>query len=159
MQYEREIYIRDGLLLPLAKLGVCVIVLIVNCVNMLSEYPAITSVTVWMTIFALCFNLFVICRLVPSALKHTIYLFREGDWDVIMMQGELQEIKLLDHSPHYSMPRGKVANAVLLYVNGEELYCMSAEGLTIGKEMIVRYLPKSKIVLSWRNAYEEESPF
>lgn len=159
MQYEREIYIRDGLLLPIAKLGVGLIVLIVNCINILSEYPTITSVTVWMMFFALWFVLLVIRRLIPSALKHTIYLFMEGDWDAIMMRGELQGIKLIDHSPNYSMPGGAVVKAVLLYINGEELYCMSAEELTIGKEIIVRYLPKSKIVLSWHNVYTKESPF
>ena len=161
MEFSREDYIKDGLLVQMARLAIGFAVLIVCGIGMLRERLSITSEFLWMAIFALLFLIVFLYGIIPSALKYTWPLLWEGEADTTVVQGELQQIVPVTHSPRYatSWPSVKVMRAVLLHIDGRELYCMSAEGLTVGKQLIVRYLPRSRVVLSWRTDSDDYSPF
>ena len=167
MEFSRENYIVQGLLAPMAGLAIALAVLILFAVGIF-QYPlTIRSPYLWGTVFCLFFVFLLLYGRIDGALKYTWALWREGEGDVQVIRGELQRIVPVEHSPVYSktwlltgeMKRNKALKAVLLYVGDKELYCLSKEGLTPGRKLVVRYLPKSRVVLSWRSDPDDFSPF
>lgn len=157
MEFSLEEYIKYGLLVPIAQIGIALVVFVLNIISLLYHHFANASASILMALFALVFMLLVLHRQIPSALKYTRYLFIEGEWNAVTLQGELQDIVVLNNSPNYHILGETAAKAALITIKGEEFYFMSAKGLTIGNDLIVRYLPQSRVVLSWRNA--SHSPF
>lgn len=157
MEFSFEEYAKKGLLLPLAQIGIAVAVFVLNIISLVYCHFENGSASIVMVLFALGFMFLVMCKQTLSGLKHTWYLITEREWDAVVMQGEVQDVVSLKYSPNYCMPGETTAKAALLTIDGEELYLMSADGLAVGKALIIRYLPKSRVVLSWRSAVE--SPF
>lgn len=163
MEFNREAYILHGLLVPLFGLVIALSVLLWSVPGLFQGPLTIHSGSLWMALFSVAFIAGLLYSNISGAWKYTWHLFREGEADTTVIRDELQEIILVKHSPRYpplpSSDTGMRTRAVLLHMGGRELYCMSGEGLTVGKKLQVRYLPRSRIVLSWRAISEDGSPF
>lgn len=163
MEFSREKYIVQGLLAPMAGLAIALAVLILFTVGLFQNPLTIRSPYLWGTVFCLFFIFLLLYDVIDGALKYTWALWREGEGDVQMIRGEFQRIVPVEHSPIYSktwlltgvMKRNKALKAVLLYVGDKELYCLSKEGLLPGRKLVLRHLPKSRVVLSWRSDLNE----
>ena len=174
--------------MPLAGVGVALMVLMASAIRLVAGGFSANSASLWGAVVSLVFIVAMLCQYIPAALRYTWPLCREEEPDAAVLSGELQEIIPVPYSPRYTVsqasgktirtndlreivrvdsssrhsvlwPSGRTVKAVLLRIGGQELYCMSAEGLTVGKRLVVHYLPRSRVVLSWRIDLEDFSPF
>ena len=82
---------------------------------------------------------------------HGVHLFSEKEEDSLELAGVITDIQdtyglnKYRHNDH-------VAFASYVYIDGEKFYIMCIEDYQIGDEVVIEYLPKSKIVLSIKDS-------
>ena len=81
--------------------------------------------------------------------RHGIFLPTVTEEDTQYRRGYITAITSVPFSPRYSISdSSKTYRASLLTINGKELYFLCAEGLEIGQEIIVTFLPRCDVVLT-----------
>lgn len=87
-------------------------------------------------------------------LKYTVYLVNEKPEDSIQFTGNVEAIREAVSSPRYhvSDEDSNIVRASIVKLDGNDYCFMTAKGLNIGDSIIVTYLPKSRIALSWNRA-------
>ena len=80
--------------------------------------------------------------------RHGIFLPTVTEDDAQYKQGYVTGISDVPFSPRYSISdSSQTYRASLVYVNREEYYFLCAEGLEIGQEIIISFLPRCDMVL------------
>ncbi len=148
MRFQYYIYRRAGLFVPVFMMifaGVIVIVsLLFYTMKSKHSLPAFLS-TVAPTFGLLAFFI-IICF---PTIKYSIYLFHEKESDALLSYGTVENIIPVENSPRYSTEEDGVVRAVFLIVDKEKYYCMTGKGLSKGDYVTFRFLPQSRMILSW----------
>ena len=82
-------------------------------------------------------------------LRHGIFLPTVTEDEVQYSQGYVTAISDVPFSPRYSISDSlQTYRASIVRVNGEEFYFLCAEGLEIGQEVVISFLPRCDMVLT-----------
>ena len=86
--------------------------------------------------------------IIPSGLhlRYGIHLFFEGPENSVVMEGTIESIESLIHSPRYYY-EGKAVRAEIIIINDQEFYFMTSGDLSVGDYVEIKYLPRSTFVL------------
>lgn len=85
--------------------------------------------------------------------RYGIFLPTISEEDKQYRQGCITSITDVPFSPRYSIQNGtKTYRASIIEVDGNVFYFLSAEGLEIGQEIMISYLPRCDMVLTCRIA-------
>lgn len=87
------------------------------------------------------------------SLKFGIYLVYEDERDVIVYSGRIMSIEEQFYMRGYDEESG-TTNCFILIISDEEFIFTTAEGLKIGDNVVVEYLPQSRVVLIWQHDLE-----
>ena len=81
--------------------------------------------------------------------RHGVFLPTVTEDDTQAIQGYVTAITDVPFSPRYSISDSpRTYRASLVCVDGKEFYFLCAEGLEIGQEIIISFLPKCDMVLT-----------
>ena len=81
--------------------------------------------------------------------RHGIFLPIVQDDEPQSRQGYVTAITEVPLSPRYSISNGtETYRASLVQIDGDEFYFLSAEGLEVGQEIVISYLPQCSMVLT-----------
>lgn len=94
---------------------------------------------------------FVALLLTKTQLDTSWRLIFEKPDDSVTVSGVVSEIRDVPFSPRYSREGDSVVWASYVKVNGEDLYFQTADGISVGDALTVTYLPKTRMVLSYRS--------
>lgn len=87
-----------------------------------------------------------------SVLRYGFYLPFESEKDQVTIIGKVQNIERVTNSPRYSIHGDSSARASIVTVDQTPLYFMSADNIKFGDVIEVHYLPKSTMVLEYKEA-------
>lgn len=80
--------------------------------------------------------------------RHGVFLPTVKESEIQYSQGYVCSITEVPFSPRYSISGNpKTYRASYVQINGEEFYFLSAEGLKIGQNVAISYLPRCNMVL------------
>lgn len=82
---------------------------------------------------------------------HGIHLFLEKEEDSLELAGVITDIQDT-HGLNKYRHNDHTAFASYVYIDGEKFYIMCIEDYQIGDEVVIEYLPKSKVVLSIKDS-------
>lgn len=80
-----------------------------------------------------------------------IHLFLEKEEDSLELAGVITDIQDT-HGLNKYRHNDHTAFASYVYIDGEKFYIMCIEDYQIGDEVVIEYLPKSKVVLSIKDS-------
>ena len=80
---------------------------------------------------------------------HGFHLFSEKEANSLELTGVITDIQDT-HGLNKFRHNDHVAFASYVYIDGEKFYIMCIEDYQVGDEVVIEYLPKSKVVLSIR---------
>ncbi len=146
MEFSYEYYKSTTFTWPLIgciAFGLIGILVFINlCINVkcISNIKKIMNI---LLLFVIVFGL--ICNLFHFSYGYKIPLDKKDD--AIIAEGEISSIKKAFGSPYYKMENINT-NGFLINVSGEIYYIMYIGDIEIGDKVELKYLPKSKIVLS-----------
>ena len=103
---------------------------------------------------------FVCIGVINQTLKYGIKLIGEKESDAIEYIGRIEAIEEISLPPRYVHEGDNSLRTAVLKIDGIKYYCMSADDLTSNDTIHIRYLPKSKVILSYQKVpYSEwETP-
>lgn len=81
--------------------------------------------------------------------RYGIFLPAASEDDAQCRQGYITSITGVPFSPRYSIQNGtETYRASIVQVDGDEFYFLHAEGLEVGQEIVISYLPRCDMVLT-----------
>lgn len=81
--------------------------------------------------------------------RYGIFLPTVSEDDAQCRQGYITSITEVPFSPRYSIQNGtETYRASLVQIEGDTFYFLSAEGLEVGQEIVISYLPQCDMVLT-----------
>lgn len=99
------------------------------------------------TLCILTLMIFLIYSIFPFV--HGFHLFSEKEANSLELTGVITDIQDT-HGLNKFRHNDHVAFASYVYIDGEKFYIMCIEDYQVGDEVVIEYLPKSKVVLSIR---------
>lgn len=81
-------------------------------------------------------------------LKYGIHLIYEQEVDLVQNAGTIEDIQISDRLVVHSEIEGKTSLKIVT-IEGEKYLFVSVSDLNIGDNVIIEYLPKSRVVLEW----------
>lgn len=146
----KEDYWGTAFVIPVLSIAFLLILVLIDLWNLIRSYRHSDSLRkpVLQTIFCLMTLAFLFYAHFPT-LRHGVFLPVVTEKEVQYKQGYVTSIADVPFSPRYSISGGEETyRASLVLINGEEFYFLSAEGLEIGKEIVISFLPKCDMVLT-----------
>lgn len=154
MTFSYNSYLRAGLYVPAASLLFVLCIAVYRIVMHIKKRERGTwAIAKGIGIPLIAIILF-LSGTIPT-LKYTVYLVNEKPEDSIQFTGNVEAIREAVSSPRYhvSDEDSNIVRASIVKLDGNDYYFMTAKGLNIGDSIIVTYLPKSRIALSWNRAF------
>lgn len=143
-------YWRTAFLIPILSTAYILVLLLIALWNLVHSYrhseplvkPILGTVSCLITLillFGIHFPTF----------RHGVFLPTVTEGEVQYRQGRVTTITDVPFSPRYSISdSSQTYRASLVWVDGEEFYFLCAEGLELGQEIVISFLPRCDMVLT-----------
>ncbi len=141
MVYDYFEYYKVMFIAPIVFFCFAALVTLVNLLKQKNVKGKAFSILTLMILLFVCLFPFV----------HGIHLFLEKEEDSLELAGVITDIQDT-HGLNKYRHNDHTAFASYVYIDGEKFYIMCIEDYQIGDEVVIEYLPKSKVVLSIKDS-------
>ena len=150
LECTRADYWGTAFVVPLLSVAFMLVLALASLRNLLRSYRDATPLCkpILRAVFCLITLICLFGAHFPT-FSHGVFLPTVSEEDAQHRKGYIVSIREVPFSPRYTVSNGaETYRASFVQVDGEEFYFLSAEGLEIGQEVVISYLPRCDMVLT-----------
>ena len=170
--FDFQEYWINGCIFPLLILIIAIAFIVIGLIGAFKLYQKVAQKHmkkfIGFVLMVLCFfsvtGGLIFASSSTDTLRYGLHLFGENEEDAIEIVGRVEQIDVLSIAPNFTDVNGQpISKTAEVKIDGVKYYFMSAESIREGDVLRIKYLPKSKMVLSceiapvseWAPSYED----